>query len=68
MPNISKFYQKCLFKSISNYFGNIFSKFQCGFSQGLSTQHCPISIIEKWEKSVDKGKTFDAVLSDLSKV
>ena len=67
LPNISKIYERCLFKPISNYFENIFSKFQCGFRQGLSAQYCLISMIEKWEKSVDKGKTFAALLTDLSK-
>ena len=56
LPNISKIYERCLFKAISNYFENIFSKFQCGFKQGLTAQHCLISMIEKWKKSVDKGK------------
>ena len=67
-PNISKIYGRCLFKPISNYFENIFSKFQCGFRQGPSAQYCLTSMIEKWKKSVDKGKTFAALLTDLSKV
>ena len=67
LPNISKIYERCLFKPISNYFENIFSKFQCGFRQGLSAQYCLISMIEKWKKSVDKGKAFAALLTVLSK-
>ena len=67
LPNISKIYERCLFQPISNYFENIFSKFQCGFRQGLRAQYCLISMIEKWKKSVDKGKTFAALLTDLSK-
>ena len=67
LPNISKIYERCLFQPISNYFENIFSKFQCGFRQGLSAQYCLISMIEKWKKCVDKGKTFAALLTDLSK-
>ena len=67
LPNISKIYERCLFKPMSNYFENIFSKYQCGFRQGLSAQYCLISMIEKWKKSVDKGKTFAALLTDLSK-
>ena len=47
LPNISKIYERCLFKPISNYFENIFSKFQCGFRQGLSAQYCLISMVEK---------------------
>ena len=37
-PNISKIYERSFFNLISNYFENIFSKFQCW-----------ISIIEKWK-------------------
>ena len=36
--------------------------------QGLSAQYCLISMIEKFRKSVDKGKTFAVLLTDLSKV
>ena len=67
LPNISKIYERCLFKPISIYFENIFPKFQCGFRQGLSAQYCLISMIEKWKKSVEKRKTFAALLTDLSK-
>ena len=38
-----------------------------GFRQGLRAQYCLISMTEKWKKSVDKGKTFAALLTDLSK-
>ena len=55
-----------LIKPISNYFENIYSKFQCGFRQGLSAQHCLVSMIEKEKKSVDKGKTFTVLFTDVS--
>ena len=58
LPNISKIYESCLFKPISNYFENIFSEFQCGFRQGLSAQYCLISMTKKWKKSLDKEKSF----------
>ena len=32
-----------------------------------SAQHCLIALIEKWKHSVDHGKTFGALLIDLSK-
>ena len=41
--------------------------FQCGFRQSVSAQYCLISMIEKWKKSVGKGKTFAALLADLNK-
>ena len=67
LPNISKIYERCLFQLTSNYFENVFSTFHCGFRQGRSVQYCLMSMIEKWKKSVDKEKTFAALLTDLSK-
>ena len=53
LPNISKVYEKCLYDQMSEFFGNIFSKYQCGFRKGYSTQHCLLVMIEKWKKVVD---------------
>ena len=43
---------------------NFFSKFQCGFRKGYSTQQCLLDLIEKWKSAVDKGKPFGALLTD----
>ena len=67
LPNISKTYERFMYKQMSDYLGNFFSKFQCGFRQGISAQHDLLAIIEKWKKCVYKGKTFGAFLTDLSK-
>ena len=67
LPNISKIYERCMYKQMSDYLGNFFSKFQSGFRQGISAQHCLLAMIEKWKNSVDKGKTFGALLTDISK-
>ena len=67
LPNISKIYEKCMYKQISDYFENILSKYQCGFRKGFSSQHCLLVMIEKWRKSLDKGGSFGALLTDLSK-
>ena len=52
---------------MSTFFDNIFSNQQCGFRKGHSTQHCPLVMLETWKNSVDKGKVFGALLTDLSK-
>ena len=49
-----------------NIYG-FFSKFQCGFRKGYSTQQCLLTLIEKWKGAVDKGKSFGALLTDLQK-
>ena len=36
LPNLSKIYERCMYKRISDYLENFFFKFQCGFRQGIS--------------------------------
>ena len=67
LPNISKVYKKCLYDQISNFFEDVFSKYQCGFRKGYSARYCLLVMIEKWKKIVDRGGVFDALLADLSK-
>ena len=43
-----------------------FPKKQCSF-QCFNAQHCLITMIKKWQKSVDGGGQADALLTDLSK-
>ena len=42
-------------------------KSQCDFRKGYSTQYCLFAMLEKWKSAVDKGKTFGALLTGLSK-
>ena len=51
---------------ISEFFENIFSKNQCGFRKGHSTQQCLLAMLEKWKRSIDSGKAFGGLLTDLS--
>ena len=67
LKNISKVYEKIMFKQIVEFMDPYFSKFQCGFRKGYSTQQCLIAFIEKWKSAIDQGKSFGAVLTDLSK-
>ena len=56
-----------MFKQIGHFAENVFfSKFQCGFRNGYSTQQCLITLTEKWKSPTDKGKSFEALLTDLS--
>ena len=67
LPNISKIYEKVLYKQISSFFDNFFSKYQCGFRKGFSSQHCLLAMLEKWKKCLDAGGSCGAMLTDLSK-
>ena len=67
LSNISKIYERLLFKQISEYFEPILSKFQCGFRKRYSAQHCLLAMLEKWKSAVDNKINFGALLTDLSK-
>ena len=60
-------FERFTFKQISNVMKPFFSKQQCDFRKGYSTQYCLLSMFEKWKSLVDKGKDFGALLIDLSK-
>ena len=56
LPNVSKIFEKPLFKQVSDFFDNIFSMYQCGFRKGFSAQHCLVAMLEKLKSCNDKGK------------
>ena len=60
LSNLSKIYERLLFKQISEYFEPILSKFQCGFRKGYSAKHCLLAMLEKW-----KMEAFDCLPHDL---
>ena len=67
LPTLSKIFEKYMFAQMSTFFDNIFSNQQCGFRKGYSTQHCLLIMLETWRRSVDQGKVFGTLLTDLSK-
>ena len=61
---------------IYEYLNKILPKWQCGFYQGYSAQHCLLVMVEKWRQYLDNGgvsgalfthpsKAFDCILYDL---
>ena len=56
-----------MFKQIEDFMENYFLKFQCGFRKRYSTQKCLIAFIEKRKYATDKGKSFGALLIEVSK-
>ena len=67
LPNISKIFERFIFRQLYSFMFEFLSKYQCGFRKGYSTQHCFLAMLEKWKFAVDKGKSFGALLTDLSK-
>ena len=67
LPVLPKLYERSMFKQTSDFFKNIFSKNHCVFRKGHSIKQCLSPMLEKWKRSVDSGKAFGALLTDLSK-
>ena len=68
LSNVSKLYERCLYNQLYDYFDkNIFSKYQCGFRKGFSTQHALLVMIEKMKIARDNKEFCAAILTDLSK-
>ena len=67
LPNLPKISKRCIFKQMSQLFESTLSNHQCGFHKGLSTQQSLLVLLEKWKKSVDRGRAFCALLKNLSK-
>ena len=64
LSNISKVYERIMFKQMSEFFeSSFFSKYQCGFREGFGAQQCLVSMLEKWKSATDNKKTFRALLS-----
>ena len=45
LSNISKIYERFIFKQMSEYFESILSKYQCGFRKSFSPQHCLLAML-----------------------
>ena len=67
LPTLSEIFERILFEQMSDFFDNFLSEQHCGFRKRYSTQHCLLNLLEKWKRSVDKGKSFGALLTDLPK-
>ena len=66
LPNLSKIFERCIFRQLYSFMLEFLSKHQCSFRKSYSTQHCLLAMLEKWKSAVDKGKSFCALLADLS--
>ena len=62
LPNITKIFERCMHRQISEYFETLLSKFQCGFRKGYSTHDCQLAIAENCKKALDQGSKYGASL------
>ena len=58
LSNISKVFERCVYKQMSQFFEGILSKYQCSLRKGHSAQHALISLLQKWRYNVDQGRMY----------
>ena len=52
LPNVSKIYERFLYKQMSKFFHKILSRYQCSFRKGFNSQHCLATMLEKWRETI----------------
>ena len=67
LPVLLNIFERIMFTQMPAFFEDIFDKQQCGFRKSYNTQQCLPKMLEKWKRSVNGGKIFGALLTDLSK-
>ena len=65
--NISKIFERLLYKQLENYVNSNLSQYQCGFRKEFSVLTTPLPMIEKWRESLDSYGNFGTLLTNLSK-
>jgi hypothetical protein len=67
LPVVSKFFERAIYRRLSQYFENIFLPFLSVFRPGFGCNTAPLKIIKDWKKAIDFNRYTAAVLVDLSK-
>ena len=46
LPNLSKIFERCMFRQLYNFMLEFLSKYQSGFRKDYSTQNCMLAMLE----------------------
>ena len=60
LPVFSKIFERSLNGQLSEFFGNILSKFHCGFRKGYGNQYSLLLMLKIWNGATDNNKAFGA--------
>ena len=56
LPCISKIFERLMFKQIAEFVEIKMSKYLCGFRKSYNPQHALMRLLDKFHKSIDKGR------------
>ena len=67
LPLISKIFERIIYDQLSEYLVKYLNSILCGFRKAHSTQHALITLLQAWQKELDKGGFVGKILIGLSK-
>ena len=67
LPAVSKVFEKLIAKQLKPFTKTFFSKYLCGFREGLNSQYAILNMLRNWQSYLRTSEKVGAVLMDLSK-
>ena len=67
LSHVSKVFERIMDQQIEDFMKGKLANLLTGFRKNHSTQHCLMSMLERWKKTLDKGGYVCAIFMDLSK-
>ena len=67
LSHVSKIFERIMYQEIEDFMKDKLSNLLTGFRKNHNTQHCLMSMLERWKKTLHKGGYVCAIFMDLSK-
>ena len=67
LSHVSKVFERIMYQQIEDFMKDKLSNLLTGFRKNHNTQHCLMSMLERWKKTLHKGGYVCAIFMDLSK-
>ena len=67
LPQVSKVFERIIYKQIMSYVTNLFSDYITGFQKSHGSQHCLVKMLENWKSALDKSESVCTIFMGLSK-
>ena len=67
LSHVSKVFERIMDQQIEDFMKDKLSNLLTGFRKNHNTQHCLMSMLERWKKTLHKGGYICAIFMDLSK-
>ena len=67
LSHVSNVFERIMYQQIEDFMKDKLLNLLTGFRKNYNTQHCSMSMPERWKKTLDKGGYICGIFMDLSK-